>query len=250
MANKIDKFIKENIHEIIYDYYQQLTIILAPNALNDFINNTATTDDDIYFHLIIIYGFCRMIMKIKLIPDICYIIFDFYYGPDVINGTEFQSWANALAATDGVIIAYSKGRPYYNQTQSLDPFMVKYEQYLAMGEIDMVQFGSDFNRSIEYEYEHEYEQEYEHEYEHEYGHKYGHEYGHKYEINYSSFKGLYCDKMLYLEPVDEINEQQLLCTKYDQYKYEIFMESQHISCTYYRWAAIVFDIIWSIIWCL
>ena len=64
MANKIDKFIKENIHQIIYDYYQQLMIILAPNALNDFINNTATTDDDIYFHLMIIYGFCLSLIHI------------------------------------------------------------------------------------------------------------------------------------------------------------------------------------------
>lgn len=163
-----------------------------------------------------------MSMETKLVHEICYIIFEFYHSKKIenINNKSFETWANTLATTNGIIIAYSKGRPYYNQSCSIsDPFMIEYEQYLTKrpfvkwipNYIDLT--GDDLK------------------------------------INYSSFTDLYCDKMSYFN-LNKSNDLKLLCIKYDQHKYTIFNNSQHISFTYYRWAVIVFDIIWSLIWCL
>lgn len=237
IANKIGivTVIKQNIDKIICGYYKQLKVILAPDALKDWIKNTGRNeekkpvmidDEDVYFALLTVYGYCRFIMKFEIIDDICYVIEGFYYSPILNNGQLFQSWANILATTGGVVIGYSKGRPYYNPPQTIDPFMMQYEQYMNLSSQAHI---TNANCRIIGGYWIEDEYEY------------------KYPITYASFTDLYWDQMAYEEPVDKLNE---ICTRYDQYKYSIFIESQDIAFTYYRLAHIVFDIIWSLMWCV
>ena len=233
LANKIYEFIKCNIDKIIHYYYKQLQVILAPNLLNSLINTT-NNENNIYFSLLIIYGYWRINMKTILVNEICHIILNFYHSR-IMNDISFRSWSNALI-TNGIILAYGKGTPYFIPPKhdifysgsGIKPyeFMYMYQQYLDTSIIQKTRNELFIQKMMTLTY--------------------------KDEINYSSFTGLYCDKIniLHYESIHKLNKQKFLCTKYDQNKYAIFSNSQQISFQYYRRATIVFDIIWSLIWCL
>ena len=257
IPNKINEIIEDCVHEIIYHYYKQLKIILAPNPL-DVLNKNTANDNENYFYLLTIFGYYRMHTKSPLIPQICFIIFHYCRG--MMNSNLFVSWANSLATTNGIIIAYPKGRAYYRTDQLIEPFMLTYDRYMKylfhnrrISEI--LQMTSEDNivldrpeclHSIIHKYCNKDEINYS-----SFNNLYYDKMSYKDEINYSSFNNLYCDKISYPEPVDKLNEQQLLlCAKYDEKKFSIFNNSQNISFTYNRRATIVFDIIWSLLWCL
>ena len=239
--NAHDQVLEESIDELIYNYYMQLNVILAPNKLKHILN-VSERNNDIYFHLLTIYGFYRSSIKIEIVPEICLLIFQFChhasYLQNIKNNKLFESWANSMATTDGIILGYSQGTSYF-YNESIDPFMVQYEQYLERNmyltqifhsaSMNYYTLPNHYSSSIGYMSEYE----------------------HQYEINYSSFNDLYYDKMLDNEVTNQsIERDELLCSKYEQHTLEIFINSKNLAFTYYRWAAIVFDTIWSLVWCL